>query len=38
MVLLGIIVNSASLLSVFSGKFLSRIPEKTKETVMKGIG
>ena len=39
MVLLGTIVNSVLIIiGSFLGRVLSRIPEKTKETVMKGIG
>ena len=39
MVLLGTIVNSLLIIfGSFLGRVLSRIPEKTKETVMKGIG
>ena len=39
MVLLGTLVNSGLIIiGAILGKFLSRIPEKTKETVMNGIG
>ena len=39
MVLLGTIVNSVLIIiGSFLGRVLSRIPERTKETVMKGIG
>jgi uncharacterized protein len=39
MFLLGSIVNSGLIVvGVLIGKFLNRIPEKTKETVMYGIG